>query len=460
MTRTTALLAAWLTTQALAPSMAVAADPFAAPATDASVFVLDNGLRVVVEQQPRTDRTALYLKLMVGARDEERGERGCAHLFEHLMFEGSAHVPNDGFDRLLTAAGGENNAWTSYDETVYYMTFPSGALDLALFLESDRVGFLDAGLTEANLRNQQDVVLQERRESFDAPHGRDHAALMQLLFPAGHPYHVSVIGTEADVQGFTLDAVRVFWQRHYKTRNAVLVLVGPEPVETMVEAARRWFDDVVDTGEAGPRPTAPPTAGPSGPRQGALADRVEDTTLYAAWPTVPLGHADEPALDLLSWILDDGPGTVMHDRLSTVRPLDDFGAWADHADVAGWFTTYASSRRWPAKTLARTLDRTLDRIRRKAPSQAAVDRARATVKAGLLAGMDVPSSRAETLLRCYDLFGEPNCLPRALGRLDAVTPEDIQRVANTWLTDDRRVTLTVHPEQADPPSDAVPLETP
>ncbi|MEZ4238392.1 MAG: insulinase family protein [Myxococcota bacterium] len=184
------------------------------------------------------------------------------------MFEGSADVPVDKFDEWLSAGGGDNNAYTSADETAYVMSFPSGALDLALFLESDRMGFLDAGLTAENLENQQKVVLQERAESYAEPNGRDSDAMDRLSWPDGHTYHHPVIGTVADVEGFTLEGVRGFWGAHYRPSNAVLAIVGNFDADEALARVRHWFSDVLDRGgpSSGPRrPCAaarrPPPAG-------------------------------------------------------------------------------------------------------------------------------------------------------------------------------------------------------
>lgn len=416
-----------------------------APPTDARVYVLDNGLRLIVEQQTRTDDTALFLHFAVGSRDEGPGEHGCAHLFEHLMFEGSQHVPQNAFDDLLTAAGGDNNAWTNVDETVYTMRFPSGALDLALFLESDRLGFLDAGLTSDNLANQQDVVLQERAQGFDAPYGRDYDALMGLLHPPGHPYHVSTIGTVADVRGFTLDAVRRFWRAHYRTRNATLVIVGPLPPDDVAARVDHWFGDVVDTGPPAPRPTAPPPD-PTAPRAGHLSDRVEDRTLYAAWPTVPVDHPDTHALELLSYVLDDGPGTRLDARHGRpASPITDSGAWTTHDQLAGHFALTVSSQRKPLRALAREVDRVLADFDRRPPTDAELSRARVAVKADMLSGIDDPATRGVLFLRCYALHGDPNCLDRELARYDTITAADLDRVRTTWLRPDTRVLLGVAP---------------
>ena len=225
-----------------------AADPFEVHPTEVT---LDNGLRVLLLPDLRTDTVALHLTFGVGSRDEASDEHGCAHLFEHLMFEGSAHVPRDQFDTWLSAGGGENNAFTDVDQTAYVMTFPSGALDLALFLESDRLGFLDAGLDPENLANQQQIVLQERAEGYAEPNGRDTDVLMRLLFPPDHPYHHPTIGTVAAIEGFDLDGVRAFWERHYRPNNAALVLVGRFDTDHALdpdgpEAERFVLDYLVD----------------------------------------------------------------------------------------------------------------------------------------------------------------------------------------------------------------------
>ena len=268
----------------------------------ATVVTLDNGLVVLLLEEHRTDTVALHLSFGVGSRDEHPGELGCAHLFEHLMFEGSAHVPVDKFDEWLTAAGGDNNAWTSNDETAYHMTFPSGALDLALFLESDRLGFLDAGLTPENLANQQKVVLQERAEGYAEPNGRDEDSIGRIFFAPDHPYHHPVIGTVADIEGFGLEGTRGFWDAHYRTRNAVLVLVGNFDVEAATERVRHWFSDVPDRGDALQRTAAPAPSGATG-RVGLVEDDVEERTVYLTWETVDELHPDAPALDVLAQIL-------------------------------------------------------------------------------------------------------------------------------------------------------------
>jgi zinc protease len=411
---------------------------------EATVHTLDNGLTVVLEEDHRTDHVALHLHYGVGSRDERPGEYGCAHLFEHVMFEGSTNVPANGFDEWLTGAGGWNNAFTSEDETAYYMVFPSGALDLALFLESDRMGFLLEGLTEENLDNQQQVVLQERAEGYAAPNGRDYDALGRLQFPEGHPYHHPVIGTVADVEGFEVEAVRDFWRRHYRPRNAVLGLVGRFETEEVLARVEHWFADVPDPGPRESRAEGAEVA--AVPQEGLLEDDVEDWSVYLSWQTVPRGHQDEPALDLLGWILVGGRGTRLDDRLYYKHSLVvDNDAWHAASELDGQFVIEAAAEVPRLPRLQRIVDKELARLVRKPPSEEEVERARRQVKSGVLDSLEQPADRAEWLVDCQRLRGAPDCLVAEWARYEAVTPEDVRRVVETYLVPERRVSLSVVP---------------
>lgn len=416
----------------------------AAPSTEARRTVLPNGLVVIVEPQDRTDEVALFLKVRVGSRDERDGEHGCAHLFEHLMFEGSRNVPENAFDTWLTAAGGGNNAWTSEDETVYHMTFPSGALDLALFLESDRLAFLDAAISDRTLANQQDVVLQERDRGYAGPHGRDLDSLTRLLFPPRHPYHVPVIGTVADIRGFQTTAVLEFWRRHYRPANATLVLVGRVDPDEAVARVAHWFGDVPDTGPAPARPSLSEPA--ATPAAGVVEDDVEDRTLHVAWRSAPATHADAPALEVLAGILSDGRGTRLDDALYFDRPLATGSwAWSWSSDLSGMFAVGATSPTTPLPKLLTHIDRVLDHLQVHAPSEAELARAQQRAVDGLRANLELPEDRAALLLSCQERWGDPNCVDAQITRLQAVTAADVQRVARTWLHEAPRVTLSVVP---------------
>lgn len=424
-------------------SIAFAADPFSLPAT---VETLDNGLTVVMLEEHRTDTVAMHLSFGVGARDERDGERGCAHLFEHLMFEGSKNVPQDKFDEWLSAAGGDNNAWTSEDETAYHESFPAAALDVALFLESDRLGFLDAGLTQTSLENQQKVVLQERAEGYAEPNGRDDDSLSRLFWSSDHPYHHPVIGTVADIEGFALDAVRSFWDRHYRPRNAVLVIVGNIDKKAALARVEHWFSDIPDRGAPLARePVRPAVARTGSPPVGVVEDDVEARTLYMAWETVDELHADQPAIELLSYILSGGQGTRLDDPLYFKSKLaSDVGAYNRSGDIGGTFTIYASSPETTLVKLQSKIDKILSTARSAPPEVAELDRARQQIRGGLLDALESPEFKAQVLADCFRQRGTPDCLTADFARYQAVTPADIQRVAQKYLSPPP-VTLSIVP---------------
>lgn len=411
---------------------------------DASVHTLDDGLTVLLHEDHRTDEVVLFLRYGVGAKDELPGEYGCAHLFEHLMFEGSANVPGNSFDAWLTAGGGDNNAWTSEDETVYHQVFPSGALDLALFLESDRMGFLRDGLTQENLENQQSVVLQERYRNYDAPNGRDYDAVGMLLYPPDHPYGHTVLGTVADVEGFTIDGVVSFWERNYRPRNAVLAVVGNIDEAEALAAVEHWFSDVPDRGPANVLTEYPLPEPVSA--DGLLEDEVEQTTLYLAWPTVPHLDPDEPALELLAEVLSDGRGTRLDDALYFGKKhITNSNTWTSNGTLHGWFLLEVSSDRYDAPKLDHLVGKVFRDLERRPITAAELDRARRTLRANLLDNTERPIDQAQLLVDCYVDTGAPACLSDQWAAYEAVTTDDLMRVARAWLAPERRVTLSVVP---------------
>jgi zinc protease len=429
---------------------ALAADPLL---TEASVHTLDNGLTVVLEEDTRSDTIALHLHYGVGARDELAGEFGCAHLFEHLMFEGSANVPNNAFDTWLTEAGGWNNAYTSADQTAYHMAFPSGALDMALFLESDRMGFLLAGLDQANLDNQIKVVLQERAEGYASPHGRDFDALGVLQHPVEDPYHHSVIGTVADVEGFKIDAVREFWTRWYRPENAVLVLVGNFDDEEALARIEHWFSDVPNPGPAdrqwsnrgkSPRGGNPPWQ--VVPASGVIEDQVQDRSLYASWSIPGQSHPNMPALEVLSWILSGGRGTRIDDALYYDKNLtNDASAFAWYSDLDGVFIVSASTTKPKLSKIDKAIDKTIAKLSTTPPTDDELERAKRSIRSYLEGMMESPEDRAEQIAECMRMYGKPQCLDEMWTRVDAVTADDVVRVAEQYLVPEGRVSLSVVP---------------
>ncbi len=427
----------------LLAALALANDPFA---VSARTVTLPNGLIVVVEEQRRTDTVAVHLAYGVGARDEAAKELGCAHLFEHLMFEKTAHIPQDSFDKWLTAAGGSNNAWTSEDTTAYHETFPSGALDLVLFLESDRMGFLDTGLDEENLKNQIAVVLQERAEGYAEPGGRDWDALTRLMWPADHPYHHPVIGEVGTVQGFTLSGVSEFWSTHYGPENAVLAIVGNIDADAAIAKAETWFSDVPAQNDWRFRESPTPLVPRTGPVFGSLEDDVEQRSLYLAWRGPQHGHIDEPALDVATAILSGGHGTRLDDSLVYDRSLaNEVGSYASMGDLAGVLVFYVRADDTPLTKLREVVHKEIERLGRKGPNAEELERARRSIRASMLLELEDPAGRAGRIADCMKTAGRPDCDGAEWKRYEAVTAEQVALAVRTWLDRASVAALSVIP---------------
>lgn len=413
--------------------------------TAGAVHKLDNGLTVILEESHRTDTVALHITYNVGSYDEQEGTFGCAHLFEHLMFEGSANVPTNMFDTWLTEAGGSNNAWTSNDETAYHMTFPSGGLDRALFLESDRLAFLDAGLNDENVKNQQEVVLQERATGYAEPHGRDWDAIFRLAFVPEHPYHHPVIGTVADINAFETEKVLKFWQDHYRPSNATLALVGNFDSKEALEKITHWFSDVPNKGSVDARP-ATPDKSKWIYQDGYIEDSVEDETIALMYRAPKLRAEDEAAVEVLSYILSYGQGTRLDDPLYFESNLtSDIGTYYFSGDLDGLFVIYATPYTKPLSVITKHIDKHISKLLVSPPTPDEVMRAQKAIRSQLLEVMESPVERANVLVDCYRYTNDPNCQQEEWERYAAVTPEDVLRVAKQYLLEASRTTLSVVP---------------
>ena len=252
---------------------------------------LDNGLRVISSPDHSTPSVAVNLWYDVGSRHEEPGRTGFAHLFEHVMFQGSASVPSGQHINLMQAAGASVNATTWFDRTNYFETLPTGGLDLALWLEADRMGTLLDALTQDNLDNQREVVKEEKRQRYDnVPYGDVMPRLIELTFPEDHPYGHSTIGSMEDLDAATLEDVRNFFATHYLPNNAVLTLAGDVDTETAFAKAATYFGDLA-SGPDARRPRRDPDCRrwSEQPRQETAAD-VPAHAVYLTWRLPAVGH--------------------------------------------------------------------------------------------------------------------------------------------------------------------------
>ncbi len=274
---------------------------------------LGNGLDVIVHEDRACPIVAVNVWYHVGSKNEKPGRTGFAHLFEHLMFEGSQHY-DEGYFRPLQEAGGVLNGSTNADRTNYWEVVPSNALELALWMESDRMGYLLPALTEAKFENQRSVVLNERRQNYEnRPYGLAGMSIAAALYPPDHPYHWMTIGAAEDLKTASLDDVSAFFRTYYRPRNASLALAGDIDTTRALELAAAYFGDL----EAGPDVPAVemPPARLSGERRIVLEDRVELPRVYIAWHTPALFAEDDARLDLVAEVLAGGKTSRLYRRL-------------------------------------------------------------------------------------------------------------------------------------------------
>jgi zinc protease len=284
------------------------------------MFELDNGLRVMVHEDHRAPLACVCVWYHVGSKDERPGRTGFAHLFEHLMFEGSEHVPEGGFDQLLESVGGTNNGSTSPDRTNYWTALPAHALPLALYLEADRMGGLLPAITQAQLDAQRDVVKNERRQSYEnRPYGLASETLLAALYPPDHPYHWPVIGSMVDLSAATLADVHSFCRTYYTPTNATLAVAGDTTVAQVRDIVERYFGDV----PRGPDTPAvrPPPAAISDERRLVLEDNVRLARLYMEWHSPAAFAPGDAELDTAAGVLAGGRAARLYRSLVYERQI-------------------------------------------------------------------------------------------------------------------------------------------
>ena len=280
-------------------------------------FILSNGLRVVVHEDHSTPMAVVNVMYDVGARDEDPGRTGFAHLFEHIMFQGSRDVPEDQFFPILESIGvADVNGTTDFDRTNYFETLPSHQLELALWLEADRMGTLLEALSQENLDNQRDVVKNEKRSSYDnQPYGTAYLELLALAYPPGHPYHHPTIGSMEDLDAASLQDVRDFFAAWYAPNNAVLTVVGDIDEAGIVAAVERFFGGIAANEALPNHPDLTLGAPLGGEVRKTVKDSVPDPRLHLAYRAPLLGSPELPALEIACQILAGGRGSRLTRRL-------------------------------------------------------------------------------------------------------------------------------------------------
>ena len=410
-------------------------------------YTLANGLEVILHEDKSTPVVDVDVWYKVGSKNEKTGRTGFAHLFEHLMFQGSKNHNKEYFEPL-EKIGAQINGSTSTDRTNYYETVPSNYLELALWLEADRMGFLVPALSQAKLDNQREVVKNERRQRVDnQPYGQSMEKMLEALYPADHPYYHSVIGSMADLSAASLDDVSNFFRTYYSPNNATLVISG----DFDAAKAKAWVEKYY-----GPLPRGPEVAKLtamvpklSAPKSVKMTDRVALARAQLTWPTVERGNSDEKALDVLASVLGQLPKenrlfkALSYDRQLAAQVF----AFHPASALSGTFTVSITAR--PDQNanldeLVKLADAEIARMIAEGPTADEVAKAQNSEEADLIKGLQSAHGKAEFLHSNNFFDGDPLAYKKEMEKLFEVTPADVQRVAKKYLTANR-VRLDVVP---------------
>jgi zinc protease len=427
------------------------AGPLYAQATRIEVphtrFTLPNGLTVILHEDRTTPTVSLNIWYHVGSAREKPGRTGFAHLFEHIMFEGSQNVPEGMFDAWLESAGGDNNASTAEDRTNYYLTVPSNALELPLFLESDRMGFLVPAMSPETVDGQRDVVKNERRQSLEnQPYGMVEVIMSESMFPPEHPYHWPVIGYMDDLSDASYDDVVEFFKKYYSPRNASLCIAGAIDPAAARKLVEKWFADV----PAGPPvpPLTPAFAALDGEKRLLYQDDVQLPRLYMAWHTPAVFRPGDAEMDILASILTQGRNSRLYKRLVyDMQIAQNVAAFQSSMELGSTFGITATAR--AGHTLAEietVIQEELAGLKAGAPSRRELERAVNQYETGYLSGLESIFRKADLLNGYYVRTGNPDYFNEDLSRYRSLDPEDIRAAVTTYLRDDARLVLSVVPK--------------
>ncbi len=406
---------------------------------------LSNGLRVILHADRSSPLVAVHLMYHVGSKDERPGRTGFAHLFEHLLFQGSEHVPREMHFRYVQDAGGTLNGSTWFDRTNYFETLPSNELDLALWLESDRMGWFESSITQEKLDNQREVVKNERRQSYEnRPYGLAFETLLGIAFPEGHPYRHPTIGYMEDLDAAALEDVRDFFRKFYGPDNAVLVLAGDLPADALARAGA-WFGPI-ERRERPPHVEVPPPQTGTGARE-TIEDRVQVPRVYAMWHSPAFTDPEFEAADVLTSLLAEGKSSRLHRELVYERRLaGDVHAFTWPTERTGMLFAVATARPGvTAEALEEAMDETIGRLVAEGPGPEELAGARNRARRGLVVQLHDIGSRADAFAHAAVLRDDPDYVNRAFGRYAAVDEEALSDLARRVLRPERRATLHVVP---------------
>ena len=430
--------------------MALATGAFA-QGTDVDIpfqkFVLDNGLTVIVHEDHKAPIVAVNLWYHVGSKNERPGKTGFAHLFEHLMFGGSEHAPGRYIDAMERIGATDLNGTTNPDRTNYFENVPTSALDLTLWMESDRMGHLLGALDQKTLDLQRGVVQNEKRQGENQPYGVTRQLITQNTYPGGHPYSWTTIGEMADLDAASMKDVQEWFKTYYGPSNVILVLAGDIDAKTAKEKAEKYFGDI---------PAGPPVAHQeawiakmTGTHRQKVQDRVPQARIYKIWNIPEYGNAAADYLDLVSDVLSTGKTSRFYKRLVYDDQIaTNANAFVALSEIGGQFRVQATAR--PGQDLAQVekeLDEELARFLREGPTVEELQRVKTEYAATFIRGIERIGGfggKSDRLAQSQVFRGKPDAYKESLKRVQDATAEDLKAAANRWLADGVYA-LEVHP---------------
>ncbi len=428
----------------LAPGFALPAGSAAESAADAAEidipfqkFVLHNGLTLIVHEDRKAPVVAVNVWYHVGSKNEQPGKTGFAHLFEHLMFNGTENYPGEFFEPFERVGATGMNGTTNFDRTNYFEVVPKNALDLALWMESDRMGHLLGAVDQARLDEQRGVVQNEKRQGENQPYGRVFNELFENVFPAGHPYSWPVIGSMDDLNAASLDDVREWFNRYYGAANAILVIAGDVQAAEVKARVEHYFGHI----PAGPPLTRQAEWIPElvGIHRVTMQDRVPQARLYKAWTMPGYGALDSNRLDLVAGILSEGKTSRLYKRLVYDEQIaSDVSAFAFPLEIAGIFGIVATAL--PGHTLAEldaAIEEEIAAFLEEGPSDEELHRMVTSRRAGFIRGIERVGGfggKSDQLARNETYMDDPAFYKTRLARWDATQPGQLQAVADKWMS--------------------------
>ena len=426
--------------------------PAEIPRLQTEKYTLPNGLEVILSPKRGLPMVAVNLWYHVGPANEAAGRTGFAHLFEHMMFQSSKHVPEDAYIAMLQGAGASDvNGTTSFDRTNYYATVPSNQVELVLWLESDRMGYLLDKLDEAALANQQDVVRNERRQSREGPpYGMAEETVYQTLFPKGHPYYGVIIGSHADIQAAKLDDVRRFFREFYAPNNATITLVGDFEPAQIKPLIAKYFG----TFRRGPAvaPLKVETPKITAERRKVVQARVQLPKVYMSWLTPPLYKPGDAEADFTAQILGGGRSSRLYKKLVYEKQIaQDVSAVQSSLQLTSVFEIEATARPGhTAEELEKAIDEELAAMRARPPDAVEMERARNTIETGIVGSLESIGGVADRLNAYNHHTGTPDYLQKDVERYRAVTAAAVQAFARDQLMPTARVVVHAVPGTPEP----------